>query len=256
MRWRVCCRAGDAPRTKVSKVTCSSSAEAWAWPERQGWQARPRCASAQGWLRWLRVRRMLRPSLLIVRSSSVAASNVLAIGPGMGQDAWAAALFDMALRREMPSVLDADALNLLARTSLSRDCWILTPHPGEAGRLLGTDAAAVQRDRLGSANAIAARYGGTIVLKGAGTLVVTREALPTICDQGNPGMASPGMGDVLTGVIAGITAQTSDLPGAARAGVLVHAMAGDMAARRGERGMLATDLFTYLPTCVNPTQRL
>lgn len=181
--------------------------------------------------------------------------DVLAIGPGMGQDEWAAAMFETALQREMPSVLDADALNLLARTPLSRECWILTPHPGEAGRLLGIDAAGVQRDRLGSANAIVTKYGGTVVLKGAGTLVVTRAALPAICDQGNPGMASPGMGDVLTGVIAGIAAQTSDLPGAARAGVLVHAMAGDMAARRGERGMLATDLFTYLPTCVNPTQR-
>jgi NAD(P)H-hydrate epimerase len=182
-------------------------------------------------------------------------ADVLAMGPGMGQDAWAASMFEAALAREMPTVLDADALNLLARTSLSRECWILTPHPGEAGRLLGTDGAAVQRDRLGSANAIAKRYGGVTVLKGAGTLVVARDALPAICDQGNPGMASPGMGDVLTGVIAGIAAQTSDLAGAARAGVLVHAMAGDMSARRGERGMLATDLFTYLPTCVNPTQR-
>ncbi len=80
----------------------------------------------------------------------------------------------------------------------------------------------------------------TVVLKGAGTLVVTGDSLPYICDQGNPGMASPGMGDVLTGVITGIAAQTADLPGAARAGVLVHAMAGDMAARRGERGLLAT----------------
>ena len=84
---------------------------------------------------------------------------------------------------------------------------------------------------------------GIVVLKGAGTLVVAQDALPPICDRGNPGMASPGMGDVLTGVIAGIAAQTADLADAARAGVLVHAMAGDMAARRGERGLLATDLF-------------
>jgi hydroxyethylthiazole kinase-like uncharacterized protein yjeF len=182
-------------------------------------------------------------------------ADVLAIGPGLGQDAWASALFEAALARELPTVLDADALNLLARTQLSRQSWILTPHPGEAGRLLGSDAAAVQRDRLGAASAIAQKYGGTVVLKGAGTLVVTRDALPSVCDRGNPGMASPGMGDVLTGVVSGIVAQTSDLPGAARAGVLVHAMAGDMAARRGERGMLATDLFMYLPTCVNPTQQ-
>lgn len=182
-------------------------------------------------------------------------ADVLAIGPGLGQDEWASALFEAALAREMPTVVDADGLNLLARNPRSKQRWILTPHPGEAGRLLGSDAGAVQRDRLGAATAIAQKYGGTVVLKGAGTLVVTRDALPSICDRGNPGMASPGMGDVLTGVVAGIVAQTSDLPGAARAGVLVHAMAGDMAARRGERGMLATDLFTYLPTCVNPTQQ-
>jgi NAD(P)H-hydrate repair Nnr-like enzyme with NAD(P)H-hydrate dehydratase domain len=94
-----------------------------------------------------------------------------------------------------------------------------------------------------------------VVLKGAGTLVVTDDALPAICDRGNPGMASAGMGDVLTGVIAGILAQSADLAAAARVGVLVHALAGDMAARRGERGLLATDLLTYLPTCVNPSQR-
>jgi NAD(P)H-hydrate epimerase len=93
------------------------------------------------------------------------------------------------------------------------------------------------------------------VLKGAGSLVITSDALPAICDRGNPGMASPGMGDVLTGVIAGLLAQTSDLPASARAGVLVHAMAGDIAAQRGERGLLATDLLVHLPTCVNPAQQ-
>jgi NAD(P)H-hydrate epimerase len=121
--------------------------------------------------------------------------------------------------------------------------------------LLGISTAQVQSDRLAAARGIVDRYGGTVVLKGAGTLVVERNALPSICDQGNPGMASPGMGDVLTGVIAGIAAQTAELAEAARAGVLVHAMAGDVAARRGERGLLASDLFNYLPTCVNPAQR-
>ena len=164
---------------------------------------------------------------------------------------WIAAV----LASDRPVVIDADALNLLARSPRTSSRWILTPHPGEAGRLLGSTTAEVQRDRLRSAREIAARYGGIVVLKGAGTLVVTNDSLPSICDHGNPGMASPGMGDVLTGVIAGIAAQTSDLPGAARAGVLVHALAGDMAARRGERGLLATDLFMYLPTCVNPAQQ-
>lgn len=204
-----------------------------------------------------------RPELIcrgVERAAEIAAllerADVLAIGPGLGQEPWALMMVEAALTCGKPSVIDADALNWLARTPCTSENWILTPHPGEAGRLLGTSAAEVQADRLAAAWGIARKYGGVVVLKGAGTLVVQANALPAICDQGNPGMASPGMGDVLTGVIAGIVAQTADLAGAARAGVLVHAMAGDMAARRGERGLLATDLFTYLPTCVNPTQRL
>lgn len=183
-------------------------------------------------------------------------ADVIAVGPGLGQDAWAQSVASGALRSGLPTVIDADALNLLAQSPCRSDRRILTPHPGEAGRLLGMSNAAVQADRVAAARAIAERYGGTVVLKGAGTLVVEHDALPSICDQGNPGMASPGMGDVLTGVIAGIAAQTAELAEAARAGVLVHAMAGDMAARRGERGLLASDLFTYLPPCVNPTQRI
>lgn len=182
-------------------------------------------------------------------------ADILAIGPGLGRDSWSQELLDKALLSDKPTVIDADALNLLSHAPRANSKWILTPHPGEAGRLLGISTAEVQCNRLQSARELAKRFAGTVVLKGAGTLVVSGDCLPYICDQGNPGMASPGMGDVLTGVIAGIAAQTADLPGAARVGVLVHAMAGDMAARRGERGLLATDLFGYLPTCVNPAQR-
>jgi len=182
-------------------------------------------------------------------------ADILAIGPGLGRDAWGQELLDKALLSDKPTVIDADALNLLLHAPRTNSKWILTPHPGEAGRLLGITTAEVQSNRVQSARELAKRFACTVVLKGAGTLVVTNDCLPSICDQGNPGMASPGMGDVLTGVIAGIAAQTADLPGAARVGVLVHAMAGDMAARRGERGLLATDLFGYLPTCVNPVQR-
>jgi hydroxyethylthiazole kinase-like uncharacterized protein yjeF len=182
-------------------------------------------------------------------------ADVIALGPGLGQDDWARMMFETALGSEQRTIVDADALNLLAQSPRANTRWILTPHPGEAARLLGKTAAEVQRDRLGAARAIAARYGGIVVLKGAGTLVVSDEGLPAICDRGNPGMASAGMGDVLTGVIAGIVAQKAELAAAARVGVLVHALAGDMAARRGERGLLATDLLAYLPTCVNPHQR-
>lgn len=185
----------------------------------------------------------------------IARADVLALGPGLGQDEWAQTMFETALAKDRRVVVDADALSLLAQSPRKNAHWILTPHPGEAARLIGKTTAEVQHDRLGAAREIAARYGGTVVLKGAGTLVLGDEGLPAICDRGNPGMASAGMGDVLTGVIAGIVAQKAELAAAARVGVLVHALAGDMAARRGERGLLATDLLAYLPTCVNPHQR-
>jgi NAD(P)H-hydrate epimerase len=185
----------------------------------------------------------------------ISRADVLALGPGLGQDEWARMMFETALANDRRAVVDADALNLLAHSPRTNAQWILTPHPGEAARLIGKTAGEVQRDRLGAAREIVHRYGGIVALKGAGTLVVSDQGLPAICDRGNPGMASPGMGDVLTGVIAGIVAQSADLTAAARVGVLVHALAGDMAARRGERGLLATDLFAYLPTCVNPSQR-
>jgi NAD(P)H-hydrate epimerase len=179
-------------------------------------------------------------------------ADVVAIGPGLGQDEWAHEMMRGVSACNKPSVLDADALNSLAQHPRKNSSWVLTPHPGEAGRLLGTSAGEVQSDRLHAVTQICERYGGVIVLKGAGTLVVDGHDLPRICDRGNPGMASPGMGDVLTGVIAGILAQRTDPVAAARAGVLIHATAGDMAAHRGERGLIASDLFNYLPTCANP----
>lgn len=179
-------------------------------------------------------------------------ADVIAIGPGLGQDEWSMSLVDATLAILKPTIVDADALNMLARSPRRRTDWILTPHPGEAARLLKWSTAQIQNDRLKAAHAIATHYGGICVLKGAGTIVQREGEIPEICDRGNPGMASAGMGDVLTGVIAGITAQVSHLWDAARVGVLAHAMAGDYAAGRGERGMLATDLFAQLPKCVNP----
>ena len=133
--------------------------------------------------------------------------------------------------------------------------WIITPHPGEAARLLGADTAAVQAHRLGAARELHARYGAVTVLKGAGTLVAWGDAGAmelAICERGNPGMATAGMGDVLTGVIAGLRAQGSDSAQAARIGVLVHALAGDSAAQGGQRGLLASDVIAELRGWVNP----
>jgi NAD(P)H-hydrate epimerase len=181
----------------------------------------------------------------------LAACDVAAIGPGLGRDAWAQGMLDVACASGRPLVVDADALNLLAGAPRRRDDWILTPHPGEAARMLGVAATGVQHDRLGSVARLLERYGGVTVLKGAGTLVGHVGEVPSICDRGNPGMAAPGMGDVLTGVIAGIAAQAGGLFESACAGVLVHALAGDDAARAGERGMLASDLFPHVRKWVN-----
>jgi NAD(P)H-hydrate epimerase len=128
----------------------------------------------------------------------------------------------------------------------------LTPHPGEAGRLLGTDSRAVQADRFAAVAELAERYRAVVVLKGAGTLVAVPGA-PAIdlCPYGNPGMASGGMGDVLSGVIGGLSAQRLDPAEAAATGVCVHALAADRAARQGERGLLAGDVIERLRGVVN-----
>lgn len=181
-------------------------------------------------------------------------ASVVALGPGLGQSDWSRALFERALASGLPLVVDADGLNLLAAESPPprREDWILTPHPGEAARLLDSDTAAVQRDRPAAAVALAERYGGVAVLKGAGTLVAGGGGPPAICIDGNPGMAAPGMGDVLTGIVAALRAQGYEPARAAELGVLAHALAGDEAARAGERGMLASDLVAELRQWMNP----
>ncbi len=179
-------------------------------------------------------------------------ANVVAIGPGLGHGRSARDFFTTVAGCGKAIVLDADALTLLAEKLRRRDDWILTPHPGEAARLLATDAATIQRDRLGSAREIAKRYGGICVLKGVGTLVATKDSLPWVCDRGNPGMATAGAGDVLTGIIAALVASGCELERAAAAGVLLHARAGDRAAEAGVRGLVASDLIDELRAVANP----
>lgn len=179
-------------------------------------------------------------------------ADVIAIGPGLGRTPWARSALETVLRCGKPLVVDADALNIVAESGASaREDWILTPHPGEAARLLGVDTREIQRDRLAALEHLIARYRGTVVLKGAGTLVGAPGRIPALCERGNPGMATAGMGDVLTGTIAGILGQCRDAWLAARVGVLVHAMAGDSAARTGQRGLLASDVARELRNCVN-----
>jgi NAD(P)H-hydrate epimerase len=174
------------------------------------------------------------------------------VGPGLGRSAWSRALWQRVSAANLPLVVDADALNLLAETPTPRGRWILTPHPGEAARLLGTATAQIQRDRLAAVRALGERYSGVAVLKGACTLVAAAD-LVHVCDRGNPGMAVGGMGDVLAGVLGALVVQTNDLIRSARAGVLLHALAGDSAAEHGERGMLAADLLPQIRRWANPS---
>jgi NAD(P)H-hydrate epimerase len=180
-------------------------------------------------------------------------ADVVAIGPGLGQGEWSRMLLDAALASSKPLLLDADALNLLATSPRELPAsTILTPHPGEAARLLGIDTAQVQADRYAAAHALAGRHGCVIVLKGAGTIVMAPQRTPYVVAAGNPGMAVGGMGDLLGGVIAALRAQGLDAFDAAACGALLHAVAGDAAAAGGTRGMLPTDLLPWLRQCANP----
>jgi len=179
-------------------------------------------------------------------------ADVVAFGPGLGRSGWAESLFGALCADQRPAVWDADALNWLAARPGSADRRILTPHPGEAATLLGMSATAVQADRRAALAGLQAKFGGVAVLKGAGSLISSASGVPWLCTAGNPGMAAAGMGDVLTGIIAGLLAQGLPLEDAAVVGVEVHARAGDLAAAAGERGLIATDLLAALRRVVNP----
>jgi NAD(P)H-hydrate epimerase len=181
-------------------------------------------------------------------------ATVIAVGPGLGRGDWGRAMLQAALARDRPLVVDADALNLLAVEPAFRDHWILTPHSGEAARLLKMTPAQVEADRFAAVEDLALRFGGVALLKGAGSLIASKaDGQVALCTAGNPGMASGGMGDMLTGVIAALLAQGLSPFAAAKAGAYLHGRAGDLAARAGgERGLLATDLLPFLRQLTNP----
>ena len=185
--------------------------------------------------------------------------NVLLIGCGLGQRPATVAfiksvLFDQAAKLP-PAILDADALNALAG---SPDWWrrltdnaILTPHPGEMARLTGMSLDEVQSDRLGTAEKMARKWHKTVVLKGACTVVATPEGQVKINPMANPGLATAGTGDVLSGVIAGLLAQGLTLSDAASCGVYLHSEAGEIVKKRlGDAGMIASDLLPELPLAI------
>ena len=172
--------------------------------------------------------------------------DAIAIGPGLGQSDWSLSCLERVNSSDKPTVVDADALNLIAQNKVDfHRHAVFTPHPGEAARLLDCSATDIQSDPIRSAFALQSRLGGVIVLKGAGSIVCDgRKAY--ICNLGNPGMATAGMGDLLSGIIATFLAQGYSLLDSAQMGVWLHAKAGDMASTKGERGLIATDLLTHI----------
>jgi len=185
----------------------------------------------------------------------LAGRSVVVCGPGLGQAPPTRAFVAEVVRRTTaPLVLDADGLNSVAGTTLLSQRagpTVLTPHPGEMARLVGSDVPAVQRDRIGAARTLARTSGAVVVLKGAHTVVASPDGGVAISPTGNPGMASGGTGDVLAGVVGGFIAQGLTLFDAAALGVFVHGAAADaVAARQGEVGLLARDIIAELPATI------
>lgn len=177
-------------------------------------------------------------------------ANAIIIGPGLGLAEWGQALFSNVMdSKKIPMVVDADGLRWLANNPQRRKNWVLTPHPGEAAVLLDVSTNEIEADRLQTAINITKKYGGVCVLKGAGTIIASEyENQVFIIRAGNPGMATGGMGDVLAGVIGALMGSGLSIIDSAKVGAWIHGTAADKAAADlGERSLLATDLFEYIP---------
>jgi NAD(P)H-hydrate epimerase len=200
-----------------------------------------------------------RPELMVAASNAKELASVsvlnkvkaIVLGPGLGRDNWSKALFDLVINFSQRKVVDADALYFLAQQPRKSASWVLTPHPGEAAILLACTIADIEADRFAAVKKIAQRYGGICVLKGAGTLVSDGQST-WINTTGNPGMASGGMGDVLSGIIGALILQSVDLYQAARLGVYIHGRAADIIAKKhGQIGILASDLYPEIQQLIN-----
>jgi len=169
-------------------------------------------------------------------------ASVVVVGPGLGQAAWGRSLLSAAAQAKMPQVWDADALNLLSNAGFTVPAGaVLTPHPGEAARLLGVSTAQVQADRPAAARALVKKYSVVCVLKGAGTLIAGLQGELALCTHGHPAMATAGLGDVLAGVVGALLAQGMSAFDAACLAVWLHARAGEQQGQLG-RGLAASDL--------------
>ncbi|MDV6317287.1 NAD(P)H-hydrate dehydratase [Idiomarina sp. HP20-50] len=177
-------------------------------------------------------------------------ASAVALGPGLGQSRWSHDVFTQVMKADVLKVIDADGLNLLASYPTQSPKLLLTPHPGEAARLLQTTTDVIESDRFAATVKLREKYGAQVLLKGAGSLLVTDRGRCVI-DRGSPAMASGGMGDLLTGVVTALLAQRMATAQALIAGAFWHAVAGEMAGKNGERGTLASDLLPYIRRLVN-----
>lgn len=194
--------------------------------------------------------------LIPLLNGEIVSPSVLVIGPGLGKTPWSEQMLQQALASGLPMVVDADALNILSMGRLSipetTKEWVITPHPGEAARLLNVATGDIQADRFSTVKSLQKKFDCPALLKGAGSLVCTsHDARIGLCTAGNPGMATGGMGDVLSGIVAGLMGQGVTSDKALPLGVCLHAKAADIAAQTGERGLVATDLFGPLKELVN-----
>ncbi|MDD5383077.1 MAG: NAD(P)H-hydrate dehydratase [Candidatus Margulisbacteria bacterium] len=181
--------------------------------------------------------------------------NVIAIGPGLGISSDIKKLLASLITCPSPLIIDADGINVLAKNpgllKNNRSSVIITPHPGELARLIGKSVEAIQRDRLAAAKETARRFNCIVVLKGYRTVIADHLGKVLLNPTGNPGMAAGGVGDVLTGMIAGLIAQGLKPWEAAVLGVYLHGLAGDLAAKvKGEYAMIASDLVEKIPDAI------
>jgi hydroxyethylthiazole kinase-like uncharacterized protein yjeF len=182
--------------------------------------------------------------------SLVQQASVVVLGPGLGLLDWGQQVFNSLINLAKPMVIDADALSLLSKNAArtTKSPWVLTPHPGEAARLLGCSNAEIQKNRLSAALKIAKQYDCVCVLKGAGTLIAGGGGLPVLCNRGNAGMASAGMGDVLSGMIGAFIGLGIEPRQAAELAVYLHASAADEVVQcSAQASLIASDIINQLP---------
>jgi len=201
----------------------------------------------------------LGPSAMARIDELLISCDVVAAGPGLSTAPGVARVIEELLGRDKPLVLDADGLNVLAgradRLAKARSPVVITPHPGELGRLLKQPTPKIVEDRLGAARTAAARFRCVVVLKSARTVVAKPDGEAAIVRTGNPGMASGGMGDVLTGALAALIGQGLAPFDAAVAAAYLHGLAGDLGAQEiGQVGLLASEVADRLPHAISRVQ--